>query len=414
MTRVCPLALGLVLLFGIDGRAQENPRPAPLYSAADRAYVGINYSPDGTQLAVSGNEFVQVLDGATLRPVESLKFRGLVDEAVFDPKMRVLVVRGKLIDTLLLDTDTWTGMKLRSRRGGPTFSANPGMEPVPGLTENGPWNGSAERWLKFAEYPLGSCPAAWSADGRWLALANGHEGVRICDTASVWTRSREIVEYPDFSEGLLQHANALVFHRRYLFVGEEHGTITPLALHQWEDLATLRPYEAGTFRKSVTRADHDAFRRHHAHITSLSMTPDGLTIVSAGLDEKVCVWTLDELVAPAPATPEWSVAGHYAALDRDGHRLFVAEEKGIRIYDLEHRRELAWIPVEPRTGRLVRLRVNPTGASVASISCACDDCVPRKGDDVSVASYKSRPKRVHQHGGTLQVWSLPTDRPGLR
>jgi hypothetical protein len=137
------------------------------------------------------------------------------------------------------------------------------------------------------------------------------------------------------------------------------------------------------------------------------MTPDGLTLVSAGLDERVCVWTLDQLVAPASATPEWTVKGHYAALDRDGRLLIVAEEKGIRGYDLERRKELFWIPVEPKTGRLVRLRMNPNGTSLASISCVCEDCVPRKGDDISLASYKPRPRRVHQHGGALQVWSNP-------
>lgn len=405
------IALGILLLSGLPVLAQENPAPAPLYAATDRAYVGINYSPDGTQLALSGNEFLQILETGPLKPVAEQKFRGLVDEAVFDPKTRTLVIRGKLIDTLLLETDTWTQMKFQIRRGGPTYSASPGMEPVPLYTGNGApydhtkWSGA--RWLKFAEYPVGSCPGAWSADGRWLAIANGHEGVRICDTTAVWSKTHERVDYPDFSEGLIEHANALLFHRRYLFVGEEHGTITPLAMKQWEDLAGLGPNDPPFFKRSVTKDDHRAYRRHASHVTSLSMTPDGLTIVSAGLDEKVCVWSTDELVAPSVATPEWTVDGHYAALDRDGRVLVVAEEKGIRGYDLERRKETFWFPTDPRLGRIVRLRVNPNGTSFASIHCICEDCVPRKGDDVSLASYKTRPKRVHQHGGALQIWTLP-------
>jgi len=393
------IAMTLILMCA---QAQEKP----ISSATDRVYVGINYSPDGTQLALSGNEFVDVLDTSKYLPTDHLRFRGLVDEAIFDPKTRVLVVRGKLIDTLLLDTSGWDRLKYLTRRGGPTHEASPGLDSTATLS-NGPWNGSAQRWLKLAEYPVGSCPAAWSADGRWLAIANGHEGVRICDTTSVWARRPEMVEYPDFSNGLLEHANALLFHRRYLFVGEEHGAITPLTLRQWEDLANLGPREEPVFKASVVKRDHEAYRRHDGHITSLSMTPDGLTLVSAGLDEKVCVWTLDQLVAPAAATPEWTVKGHYAALDRDGRLLIVAEEKGIRGYDLERRKELFWIPVEPKTGRVVRLRVNPNGTSLASISCICEECVPRKGDDVSLASYKPKPRRVHHHGGALQVWSNP-------
>lgn len=397
MTRRCGFALAL-LLAGLPGLAQENPAPGPVHSATDRAYVGINYSPDGTQLAVSGSEFVQILDTSRHRPVEHLKFRGLVDEAVFDPKTRALVIRGKLIDTLWLDTDDWSRMKVSSRRGGPT---------IPWRTDNGAWTVPGHRLMAYAEYPLGSCPAAWSADARWLAVANSREGIRICDTAAVWTKPREVVEYPDFSEGLLEHANALLFHPRYLFVGEEHGFITPLALRQWMDLASLKLEEQQTFKRSLTKADHAAYRRHEGHVTSLSMTPDGNTVVSAGQDGKVCVWTLDELVSPTTATPEWTVSGHYAALDREGRLLVVAEKDGIRGYDLERRRERFWWPVEPRTGLVVRLRVNPNGGSVASISCTCEDCVPRKGDDVTLASYKTKPKRVHQHGGALQIWTLP-------
>lgn len=387
-------------------QAQEKP----VYSATDRVYVGINYSPDGTELAVSGNEFVDVLDAGKYRVSDHLQFRGLVDEAVFDPKMRTLVIRGKLIDTLFLDTSGWERMKLLVRRGGPTHEASPGLDSTATLSNgySGPsstW--SAQRWLKFAEYPVGSCPAAWSSDGRWLAVANGHIGVRICDTTTVWTRQHEIVEYPDFSGGLVEHANALLFHRRYLFVGEEHGAITPLPLRQWEDLAGLGAREEPVFKASVIKRDHEAYRRHAGHITSLSMTPDGLTFVSGALDEKVSLWTLDQLVAPAAATPEWTVKGHYAALDREGRLLAVAEDGGIRGYDLERRRELFWIPVDPRTGRVVRLRWNPNGSALAAISCVCEYCVPRKGDDVSLASYKPKPRRVHQHGGALQIWSMP-------
>lgn len=62
---------------------------------------------------------------------------------------------------------------------------------------------------------------------------------------------------------------------------------------------------------------------------------------------------------------------------------------------------------DPKTGRVVRLRFNPNGATLASISCVCEDGVPRKGGDVSLASYKPKPKRVHHHGGALQIWNNP-------
>jgi hypothetical protein len=58
-------------------------------------------------------------------------------------------------------------------------------------------------------------------------------------------------------------------------------------------------------------------------------------------------------------------------------------------------------------GRIVRFRINPNGPELAVIYCVCEEYVPRKGDDISVAGYKPKPRRVHHHGGSLQVWSLP-------
>lgn len=418
---VVVLVLGLGILGSSRAGAQDKGKISPKFTSTDRGFVGINFTPDGSSLAVCGEGFAEILDLATLKTSKSFKLRGLIDEVAFDPAMRVMVARGKAVDTMLMDTETWIQVKARVKLPVGTFETRPWLAGLPpaGASVDGPSarlmsNGvqtnsdawSADRWVRFAENPLGSCPAAFSADGRWLALANGQKGIRLWDMTSYWRR-KDILEFPDFAEGRLEHANALAFHARYLILGEENGYVTPLVLQRWEAQAagTLDPSTG----PSVTRRDHDAFRRHSGHVTSVSFSPDGLRCFSAGLDEKVCAWSLDQIVSPNPAKPEWTVPGHYALLAPDGAQLAVAEEKGIRIYDVARRALSGWIPTDPKAGRLVRLRFNPTGSLLASVSCACEDCVPRKGDDVSLASYKNRPRRVHQHGGRLDIWAFPPE-----
>ena len=429
MIRKTPAALTLAcLILGTRSTpAQDKAKASPEFSAEDRVYVGLTFSPDGTKIAASGEGFVAIWDTDAFKLFKEFKLRGLIDEVLFDPQMRIMIARGKAMDTGIWDVTTWIQAKYQAKPGITEFHTRPLMAsfgdavaamnngptkgaPTWGDARSGSW--SADRLLRWAEYPVGSCPASFDPNGTWLALSNGQKGIRLWDMNPYWPRRTEVREYPDFAEGRLEHANALAFHKRYLLLGEENGYITPMALQRWEDLRPASRSGDPSHGPSVTEPDHLAFRRHAGHVTSLSLSPDGHFCVSAGMDENVCTWGIDQLVASTPAKPEWTVSGHYAALSSDGRQLAVAEDKGVRLYDFPGRLPTGWIAAEPKSGRVVRLRFNPTGTALAVISCRCEECVPRKGGDVSLASYKLGHARVHQHGGKLEVWNLSS--PGAK
>lgn len=391
-----------IAVFVIGGNipclAQEKPQAKPLISASDRSYVGINFSPDGKLLVTSGESFIAVFDTGSFKSERELRERGLVDEVVFDPDSRVLLARGSRIDTIILDAARWTPVRVR-REGGP------------------PANETALCMYKYKLYTHNeSCPAAFSTDGRWCALADGHKGFRLWDMRNLWNKPPEVTEFEDYGDDRLEHVNAFVFHERYLLLGEERGYITPLPLRVWEGLKKgeaaglmLRSTGSEPSAPSVSRSDHDSFRRHRGHVTSLSLTPDQTACISAGLDGKVCAWTFDRLIAPGPTAPQWSVPGTYAVLSADGRWLAVAEEKGTRVYEVSTRQTFLWLPSDPREGRIVRLRFDPFHRFLATISCACWECVPQNNKDGVLSGFTPKVKRVHQHGGSLNVWVMPPE-----
>jgi WD40 repeat protein len=397
--------LSIFFFLGIShqGFAQEVPPLERVLLDSDRVYVGVNFSPDGKTLATSGEGFVQLFDVPEYKKKTRFRLNGLIDEVLFDGKSQVLVARGKNVDTRVFDFPSLTKVGVQ---------VLPGNDRTVRIALAAP----DERLdlINLTRRRAGSCPAAFSRDAGWLALSNSADGIRIWDMSDFWKQSRKhyrrVGFYPvkiDRKGYPLTHVNALLFVGDELVLAEESGIVSLLSLRDREnpnDISRMR-----TFSR-VQDERRKGFRHHSGPVTSLCLTSNGSSIISAGTDGKVRAWTLEDLKTKDRPEPMWTAEGSFVAYSPERDLLAVAEKEGVRLYTASSQAPVFWTPATKRSGRVIRLRFSPDGEQLVAIYCPCLGCVPR----TRIGLNPGVPKRVHHHGGTLETWSIPVEVPILR
>ncbi len=361
----------IALLLAVQ--AAKAPPLKEALAAADREYFSIAFSPDGRTLAAGGSRFVRLLavpaDDGKVADAGALSQAGRVDEILFEPAGRFLVTRSRDQDALVWETGGWSTVR----------------------------------------YALEGITVAEAGESGWLPLAERTKGLRLWRLEGLGGKRRfvEQAQVRDCMGVQLGHVTALAGTGRPLLVGDDQGYLTRVpemralfAREQASRLAGAPP------RVARSPAAAGVFRPHAGEIVSLSLTADGKLCVSAGLDGKVRLWSVEKIPAPdasarpaAPPPPGWEVAGHAAELSRDGKLLAVADAEGVGVYHAASGLPLSWNPTRGANGRVVRLRFSPDGRRLAGILCRCGDCAG--GERVQVISAR---KRLAEHGGVLVVW----------
>jgi WD40 repeat protein len=356
--------------------AVQAPKAPPLKDAliaSEREYFSVAFSPDGTTLAAGGARFLRFI----VVPADDGKFPegagfsqpGQVDELLFDLTGRYLVARGR------------------------------GQEGVV-------WDVAGRTPLKYA---LEGISLAEAGEGGWLPLSERIKGLRLWRVEGL-SGKRRFVEQADLRDVMgvqLGHVTALAGTGRPLLVGDDQGY-----LYRVPEMRLLFAREqAARFAGAPPRVPRSpaaagVFRPHAGEIVSLSLTADGKLSVSAGLDGKVRLWSVEKIPVPdasarpaAPPSPGWEAAGHAAELSRDGKLLAVADAEGVGVYHAASGLPLSWNPTRGAKGRVVRLRFSPDGRHLAAILCRCGDCA-----GVERVQVISARRRLAEHGGALLVW----------
>jgi WD40 repeat protein len=214
----------------------------------------LDFSRDGTRLAV-GSHNARVLDTTTWKP--------------YPPPLAAPYWSGSGTEILSVSFDP-TGNRVAYTATGFHFV---GIYDVPTRTI-------------AAEMPLPASPTAvrWSPDGSVVAVTASDEVVRLYDAAL-----RPLAELP-----VRREATALAWSRagRTLAAGDQAGN-----LYLWD----LRGRLQGPPASVVPGA-------HRAAVRSLSFSPDGLSLASAGSDRALRIWALDGL------TPTRTLTGDTAAV----------------------------------------------------------------------------------------------------
>lgn len=362
------ISVALAVLGGA-ARAQDAPKEKlkPLevaFSATDRTYVPLRFSPDGKLLATGGPSFIRLFALDPFKEAKNLSQRGRVNDVFFDSTGRALVSRSSDEDVTL-------------------------------------WDVQAGFPLKFA---IDSAPAEGPIrDGKGFALPKRIKGVQLWRTDGVWERRRAVlrVDLTDAVGVLLQHVLAVGLSTKDLFLGDDEGYLVRIPLDALEPRRTP-PDAANANPMLKTPGAAHVFRPHSGEFTSLSLASDGALCLTSGTDGKVKLWNLSDIPVPTgrrakDPEPRWSIAGHTAALSDNGRVLAVADAKGVCVYETETGKPLSWMETGRNAGRAVRLRFSPDGRFLAAILCRCDAC----GQGESFVTMK---KRLEDHGGPLVIW----------
>ena len=359
-----------------------------------------------------------MMDLGTRKIVKQEVQRDLVDEVLFHPGGRLLVTRSKGPDTVIRNAADLSPYK---------FAVD-----VP----------YSILWDALLA-PRGSCPAAFDADGRRVALVNGSRGFKAWSLDHFEEKRRYVLELSfdalpldaatnaEWRRGrgapllLLNHATALRFEGERLWLGLEDGFLVavhpnllqpltdPIDDEKWgsgngvkkpDTVNAARPHAVQSLEKART------FRPHDGDITSILVVAGDRGLVTAGLDGKVLIWKiqdildrrlpkndLEKLKEPLPLE---TLEGHFAAVSKDGRTLAVAEPKGVRCYDLASLKPISWTPTDPKLGMPARVKFSPDGSLLAVTLCPCSVC--SKAD---VIYTMGKPKmKSHHHGGSLVTY----------
>jgi WD40 repeat protein/energy-coupling factor transporter ATP-binding protein EcfA2 len=281
--------------------------------------VAVTYSPDGRVLALSGGDYIDVLDGRThAYRIRLFADRGLGREiaqpgtnpgffgtVVFSPDSRVLA----------------TDVEVYSRRD------------------------DVVRWDAAAGRPLGPARQVASTAAPALVAFLGR-GRRLVTTSG--GDRRTVVR------------DALTMRPvRWFHAGGGPHALSPdghlLALGAADGSLRLLDLQTGKLRGTAGR--------HDAAVTDLRFTPDSRTLVTAGRDGRVNVWNVSD------ATRIDTFAGHAGAVSSiaispDGRTVYSAGEDGNVVeWDLTGARRFGRSFTTPRPGRLPP--APPRGVSVA-------------------------------------------------
>jgi WD40 repeat protein len=290
-------------------------------AAAHPGLVSAAASPDGRRLATAApGGPVKVWDVRTGQPVKEL---AAGTEVAFSPDGGELVVSAGG-EYLFYDTTSW-----QARR-------------YPGAAPQG--------------------AAAFSGDGRLVALAHGPGGVKLLDAGDL----RELATLTAGNPGVVVRL-ALSPDGGWLAVSTRdevthlwdltavRRALAPLGL-DW-DAQPYAPAAAG--KPALVRVDTGevrGFTGHDGQVRCLAVTPDGRLALAGADDGVVRLWDL------ASGREAGRLEGHKSwvrglAVSADGNRVLTGGEDGLRLWDLDARKELrqfqgpvqgiAWVALAP-------------------------------------------------------------------
>jgi WD40 repeat protein len=377
---------GDVLFFdAVSGRPDGRP-----YATPSGAVAAVRFSPDGTRLAVEGDEFVDILDARTHQHRARLvagppsgsslvNIPLVLGTLAFSADSRVLaasaIANGTRRSANIVRWDARTG-----RRLGPPLHVGRAAEAVlVGFSSRGPrlvTSSSADRATIIRNAvslrPVrslrgGGTPATLSPDGRFVAFGGTDGSVRLLDL----------------------HTSIL------RVTAERHdGAVTDLRFSSDSRTLLTAGGDGRAIRWNVADARRiETFTGHAGSVAQVTIAPDGKTAYSAGEDGTVIAWDLagsrrlDQPFRAAPRSPmafplllrgdsptqlaprgiPVAVAGLTVATTPGGGHFAVSDDAGyIDVFDsrtLERRR----LPVRPGT-QVSAVALAPDGRTAAAIT----------------------------------------------
>ncbi len=406
------LGVAILLAASLPAAGQDAPKTdwAEAWRFDGKAVVGVNFSPDGRQLAISGRNYAAVHSFPDGGLVKSFLQYELVDEAVYSTDGKLLVTRSSTQDSVVHETKDYSKLK---------FALETAVTGHDGARNS-------------------RCPAAFSPDGRWLVLSSGGKGVRFWKLDGLEEPRPFVFEagwadLPLQSSAenlLLPHVNCFAFRMNEVWLGFDGGYVYPFPVGLPEDEWRLFQYRRSRGPEPVSKdqatartravvvtktlAQKGCFKPHEKSVSSMEMLGDE-TLVTAGWEGKVKFWKVAQELrdfpppisagrkAKAKQEPIDVIDGYAVEASRDQSELAIAEAWAVRIIDARTKLKLARIEASPSLGRPARMRFSPGGAYLAVTYCCCSDCI----DDNVIRLTTSPPRRVHHHGGTLVVYKRP-------
>jgi eukaryotic-like serine/threonine-protein kinase len=321
-------------------------------------------SPDKNLLAVGGFEKVSVLDVRNRSVVRTLAKGG--SSVAFLPDGKLLTLsRGGTMRTWD-PSNNWSEQPVMLEVSPPfalsgdsrfvAATAREGRGP-PG---EGRWRESlvvwdAETWQTNRAFPGASAPTAFSADGRWLAMAtrdgimltsiqNGAGAVVLENSTNVfvrgpgaWARAEQSLAFTPDGSAILAARNVLSEHGIFVLsiwdarTGKEIGRL-PESAEQIEHTGVIAGMAFSPDGQTLATAsmDHSIrlwdFKQRkriatlHGHVSevwALAFAPDGKSIITGGKDGSVKLWDTQR----PQKEDAWSIASSPLAFSRDGHKL---------------------------------------------------------------------------------------------
>jgi WD40 repeat protein len=375
---------GNVLFFDAVSGRQVGRR----YATPSGGISAIRFSPDGTRLAVEGDDFVDILDARTHEQMSRL-FAGppstsslvnvplVLGTIAFSPDSRVLAAgaigNGPQRGGYIVRWNARTGRRL----GPPLRVARAAESSLVGFSSGGRQlvtSSAADRTTVIRDAvslrPVrrlrgGGTPAALSPDRRVLAFGATDGSVRLLD---------------------LQTGSLRVTANRH------DGTITDLRFSSHSRMLLTAGGDGRVIRWNVADARQiETFTGHAGSVSQVTIAPDGKTAYSAGEDGTVIAWDLagsrrlDRPFSAAPRSPlvfplllrgnsptqlaprgiPVPVAGLAVATTPDGARFAVPDDAGyVDVFNsstLQRRR----IPVTPGT-QVSAVALAPDGRTAAA------------------------------------------------
>jgi WD40 repeat protein/serine/threonine protein kinase len=244
------------------------------------------------------------------------------------------------------------------------------------------WETASQREIATFTGPLGDVRhAAFSPDGRQLAMNHGDATVRVCDVQSKTelhrlTGHRSVVGVVEYSADGSRIATS-----------EASGTIKLWSTQDWQEIGTLFGHRnvvmalafspdghtlASACRDGViriwdveSRSEIGALRGHSGWVNRLAFFPDGQRVASVGDDQTLKIWNIPARAVRPTFQEEPIIQGH-ATFSPDGQVLatFGADEPALRLWHAESGELIAALPGAPRFA--ASSHVSPGDVEIAS------------------------------------------------
>jgi WD40 repeat protein len=228
------------------------------------------------------------------------------------------------------------------------------------------WETASQREVATFTGPLGDVRhAAFSRDGRQLAMNHGDATVRVCDIHSkaelhALSGHRSVVGVVEYSPD-----------GRWLATSEASGTIKVWSTDDWHEAGMLYGHRnvvmalafssdghtlASACRDGVirlwdveTRSEIAALRGHSESVNRLAFFPDGQRVASVAEDSTLKIWNVPPRIV-RPRFQEEAIIHGQVMISPDGQLLATlgAEEPALRLWRAESGELIAALPGAPR------------------------------------------------------------------